>query len=67
MTGQDPYRPMARDLAAIGVRVCAIAPGAFATPRLSSPQVQQLLLQDVVFPQRLGHPDVGVAELEEPG
>ena len=49
--------PMARDLAPIGVRVCAIAPGAFATPRLSSPQVQQILLQDVVFPHRLGHPD----------
>ena len=29
--------PMARDLAPIGIRVCAIAPGAFATPRLSSP------------------------------
>ena len=30
--------PMARDLAPIGVRVCAIAPGAFLTPRVSSPQ-----------------------------
>jgi NAD(P)-dependent dehydrogenase (short-subunit alcohol dehydrogenase family) len=35
--------PMARDLARIGVRVCAIAPGAFATPRLSSPQAQEML------------------------
>src|SRR5947209_3304484 len=49
--------PMARDLAALGVRVCAIAPGAFATPRLSTPAIQQMLLQDVVFPNRLGHPD----------
>jgi NAD(P)-dependent dehydrogenase (short-subunit alcohol dehydrogenase family) len=48
--------PMARDLAPLGVRVCAIAPGGFLTPRVSSPQVQQLLLEDVVFPQRLGKP-----------
>jgi NAD(P)-dependent dehydrogenase (short-subunit alcohol dehydrogenase family) len=49
--------PMARDLAPIGVRVCAIAPGAILTPRLSSPQAQALLLEDVVFPKRLGHAD----------
>ena len=49
--------PMARDLAPIGVRVCAIAPGAFATPRLSSPQVQEMLMQDVIFPRRLGQPE----------
>ncbi len=49
--------PMARDLAPLGVRVCAIAPGAFATPRLSSPKVQELLVQDVAFPKRVGHPD----------
>jgi 3-hydroxyacyl-CoA dehydrogenase / 3-hydroxy-2-methylbutyryl-CoA dehydrogenase len=49
--------PMARDLAPVGIRVCAIAPGAFATPRLSSPQVQQLLVRDVVFPKRVGDPD----------
>jgi NAD(P)-dependent dehydrogenase (short-subunit alcohol dehydrogenase family) len=48
--------PMARDLAPIGVRVCAIAPGGFLTPRISSPQVQALLTEDVVFPKRLGHP-----------
>jgi len=48
--------PMARDLAPLGVRVCAIAPGAFATPRLSSPQAQDLLLEDIVFPRRLGRP-----------
>jgi NAD(P)-dependent dehydrogenase (short-subunit alcohol dehydrogenase family) len=49
--------PMARDLAPIGVRVCAIAPGAIATPRLSSPHVRQALLGDIVFPRRLGHPE----------
>lgn len=49
--------PMARDLAGIGVRVCAIAPGGFLTPRFSTPQIQELLLDDVVFPKRLGRPD----------
>ena len=49
--------PMARDLAPLGIRVCAIAPGAFLTPRVSSPQVQALLAEDVVFPPRLGHAD----------
>jgi NAD(P)-dependent dehydrogenase (short-subunit alcohol dehydrogenase family) len=49
--------PMARDLAPIGVRVCAVAPGAFATPRLSSPAVQALLVRDVAFPERVGRPE----------
>jgi NAD(P)-dependent dehydrogenase (short-subunit alcohol dehydrogenase family) len=49
--------PMARDLAPLGIRVCAIAPGAFLTPRLSSPQVQELLVRDVTFPKRVGQPD----------
>jgi NAD(P)-dependent dehydrogenase (short-subunit alcohol dehydrogenase family) len=49
--------PMARDLAPIGVRVCAIAPGGFLTPRFSTPEIQELLLDDVVFPKRLGRPD----------
>ena len=49
--------PMARDLAPIGVKVCAIAPGAFLTPRLASASVQALLLEDVVFPKRLGRPE----------
>ena len=49
--------PMARDLAPLGIRVCAIAPGAFLTPRLSSPQVQAMLVQDVTFPKRVGQPD----------
>jgi len=49
--------PMARDLAAFGIRVCTIAPGAFATPRLSNPQVQELLVRDVAFPKRIGRTD----------
>ncbi len=49
--------PMARDLAPIGVRVCAIAPGAFLTPRLASESVRAQLLEDVVFPKRLGRPE----------
>jgi NAD(P)-dependent dehydrogenase (short-subunit alcohol dehydrogenase family) len=49
--------PMARDLARVGVRVCAIAPGGFLTPRVSSPDVQKLLLEDVLFPKRLGRPE----------
>ena len=49
--------PMARDLAPMGVRVCAIAPGGFATPRLASPQAKAMLLGDIVFPKRLGRPE----------
>lgn len=49
--------PMARDLAPMGVRVCAIAPGAFATPRLASPAIRDILVGDVLFPKRLGEPD----------
>jgi NAD(P)-dependent dehydrogenase (short-subunit alcohol dehydrogenase family) len=49
--------PMARDLAPMGVRVCAIAPGGFATPRLASAQAQAMLLGDIVFPKRLGRPE----------
>ena len=49
--------PMARDLAPIGVRVCAIAPGSFLMPLTSSRFVQNLLLEDILFPRRLGYPD----------
>jgi NAD(P)-dependent dehydrogenase (short-subunit alcohol dehydrogenase family) len=57
--------PMARDLAPFGIRVCAIAPGAFETPRLSSPQVQQLLVRDVTFPKRIGQPDEYASLVEQ--
>ncbi len=50
--------PLARDLATLGVRVCAIAPGIFATPMLAGlPQeVQDSLAAEVTFPRRLGDP-----------
>ena len=50
--------PMARDLAQLGIRVCAIAPGLFKTPMLEGlPQeVQDSLGAQVPNPSRLGHP-----------
>jgi NAD(P)-dependent dehydrogenase (short-subunit alcohol dehydrogenase family) len=51
--------PVARELAASGIRVCTIAPGIFQTPMLAGlpPEVQESLAKSVPFPQRLGHPD----------
>jgi NAD(P)-dependent dehydrogenase (short-subunit alcohol dehydrogenase family) len=51
--------PMARDLAPVGVRVCAIAPGIMGTPAmLGVPEEMRAgLVKDVVFPQRLGRPE----------
>jgi len=48
--------PMARELAAFGIRVMSIAPGLFNTPMLSAmPQeVQDSLARQVPFPARLG-------------
>ena len=50
--------PAARDLASAGIRVCAIAPGIFATPMLRGlPQeVQDSLAAEVTYPKRLGDP-----------
>lgn len=50
--------PMARDLAAQAIRVCAIAPGIMETPMLKGlPQeVQDGLAAEVTFPKRLGRP-----------
>jgi NAD(P)-dependent dehydrogenase (short-subunit alcohol dehydrogenase family) len=50
--------PMARDLASVGIRVNAIAPGVFLTPMLEGlgEEVQQALAAEVVFPKRLGDP-----------
>jgi NAD(P)-dependent dehydrogenase (short-subunit alcohol dehydrogenase family) len=49
---------MARDLGPIGVRVCSIAPGIFATP-LADPDspVVKALADATIFPKRLGAPD----------
>jgi len=50
--------PLARDLASMGIRVCAIAPGIFETPMVTGmPQeVQESLAAQVPFPKRLGTP-----------
>ena len=51
--------PMARDLAPIGVRVCAIAPGTMGTPVMLAFQERAPVdpAADVVFPKRLGQPE----------
>ncbi|MCS6878487.1 MAG: SDR family NAD(P)-dependent oxidoreductase [Geminicoccaceae bacterium] len=51
--------PAARELAAHGIRVVAIAPGLFATPLLlGMPQkVQESLAASVPFPPRFGRPE----------
>src|SRR5260370_709212 len=51
--------PAARELAQIGVRVLAIAPGIFSTPMLRAlpPEVQASLGASVPFPKRLGAPE----------
>ena len=51
--------PMARELAAHGVRVNTIAPGVFLTPMLEAlpPKVQSELGAQVPWPKRLGRPD----------
>jgi NAD(P)-dependent dehydrogenase (short-subunit alcohol dehydrogenase family) len=51
--------PMARDLAPMGIRVCAIAPGTMGTPLMLG--ALQHLKRDpsegIVFPKRMGHPE----------
>jgi NAD(P)-dependent dehydrogenase (short-subunit alcohol dehydrogenase family) len=51
--------PMARDLAAIGVRVCAIAPGTMGTPiMLRVPDaMREKLTENIIFPKRMGRPE----------
>jgi NAD(P)-dependent dehydrogenase (short-subunit alcohol dehydrogenase family) len=51
--------PMARDLAPLGIRVCAIAPGTMGTPlMLSMPEeMRKHLVESIVFPRRMGHPE----------
>jgi NAD(P)-dependent dehydrogenase (short-subunit alcohol dehydrogenase family) len=51
--------PMARDLAPIGVRVCAIAPGTMGTPlMLGVPDaIKEKLVENIVFPPRMGRPE----------
>ena len=51
--------PMARDLAPVGVRVCAIAPGTMGTPIMLSvnDELKDRLVKDIQFPKRLGRPE----------
>ncbi len=53
--------PVARDLAAVGIRVNTVAPGLIDTPIYgegeASEQFKENLQKGVLFPQRLGHPD----------
>jgi 3-hydroxyacyl-CoA dehydrogenase / 3-hydroxy-2-methylbutyryl-CoA dehydrogenase len=51
--------PAARDLAPVGVRVCAIAPGTFDTPLLGAlpEDAREELRRVVPFPSRFGRPD----------
>jgi NAD(P)-dependent dehydrogenase (short-subunit alcohol dehydrogenase family) len=50
--------PMARELAALGIRVVTIAPGLFMTPMMASlpAEAQESLGRQVPFPPRLGRP-----------
>ena len=51
--------PLARDLAPVGVRVCAIAPGTMGTPlMLSAPDaLKDKLTASIQFPKRMGLPE----------
>jgi NAD(P)-dependent dehydrogenase (short-subunit alcohol dehydrogenase family) len=51
--------PAARDLASLGVRVCTIAPGVFATPMVGMlpEEAQASLAKAIPFPRRLGRPE----------
>ncbi|MET0589499.1 MAG: hypothetical protein ABWZ75_13345 [Novosphingobium sp.] len=50
---------MAGDLAAIGVRACAIGPGPIWTPRLAGApeELKAALVANVALPKRFGRPD----------
>ena len=51
--------PMARDLAPLGIRVVAVAPGIFMTPMVAgmSQEVQDSLAAQIPYPSRLGRPE----------
>jgi NAD(P)-dependent dehydrogenase (short-subunit alcohol dehydrogenase family) len=51
--------PLARDLAPVGIRVCAIAPGTMGTPLMRSApeELQTKLVENIIFPKRMGEPD----------
>jgi NAD(P)-dependent dehydrogenase (short-subunit alcohol dehydrogenase family) len=51
--------PMARDLAPMGIRVCAIAPGVMGTPLMvgALPHLKVNPTEGIAFPARMGHPE----------
>lgn len=51
--------PMARDLAPMGIRVCAIAPGTMATPIMvaAAQHMKQDPSEGIAFPRRMGKPE----------
>ncbi|SFQ56404.1 NAD(P)-dependent dehydrogenase, short-chain alcohol dehydrogenase family [Roseivivax halotolerans] len=51
--------PAARDLAKLGIRVAAIAPGLFNTPMMQGlpPETTEAITSNIPFPARLGAPD----------
>ena len=51
--------PLARDLAPVGIRVCAIAPGTMGTPLMQSApeEMKAKLVENIVFPRRMGEPE----------
>lgn len=51
--------PVSRDLAAWGIRVCAIAPGLFETPMIAGipEEVKTQIVAQLEFPKRPGDPD----------
>ncbi|MGZ4695760.1 MAG: SDR family NAD(P)-dependent oxidoreductase [Acidimicrobiales bacterium] len=51
--------PMARDLAPMGIRVCAIAPGTMGTPLMlgALEHLKEDPAKGIVFPKRMGHPE----------
>ena len=59
--------PLARDLAPVGIRVCAIAPGTMGTPlMMSAPEaLRDKLVESIVFPHRMGEPDEFAAARRE--
>ena len=51
--------PIARDLAPVGIRVCAIAPGTMGTPIMMSigDEMKEKLTSSIQFPKRMGQPE----------
>lgn len=59
--------PLARELAALGIRVAAIAPGIFDTPMMAGmpANVRNSLAQQIPFPPRFGQPDEFAALVQQ--